>query len=141
MTRRYLGIDAGGTTGIAVLDKDGEVIAWADLAPEQIESGALTMFAADLETSVCIEYPAQVRTSKNQQPMQDAVAALRRLFPNAATVQPGVWKTSAVASQPLPITASKVSQHQKDAVGIARWHRLQMLKVTQEVTQNEGDET
>lgn len=137
MIKRYLGVDAGGTTGMAVIDANGVVIAWANLAPEQIEHGVLTVFAADPETSVCIEYPAEVRTSKNQQPMQDAVAALRRLFPDAAVVQPGVWKTSAVASQPLPITASKVSQHQKDAVGIARWHRLQMLKVTQKESDGE----
>jgi predicted RNase H-like nuclease (RuvC/YqgF family) len=124
---RYLGIDAGGTSGAAIIDANGEVIAWMNVAPEDIETSVLKVFAADPETSVCIEYPANVRTSKDQEPMQQAVAALRRLFPNAYTVQPGVWKTSAVASQPIP-AGKHISQHQKDAVGIARWHRLQMLK-------------
>lgn len=124
----YLGIDAGGTTGVAIINDKGDVLAWMDLTSDAIEqSTTLRALANDPETSVCIEYPATIRTGRNQKAMHDAVDALKRLFPHAATVQPGVWKTSSVIKQPVP-AGWHISQHQKDAVGIARWHRQQMLK-------------
>jgi hypothetical protein len=109
------------------------VVMWGDLAPEEIEGSLLQHHRNDPATSVCIEYPVEF-PGKAQEPTRQATQEIRRMFPLADTVTPGVWKNSYRNSmlKALPPThnGQRVSAHMRDAVGIALWqkHRVESKK-------------
>jgi hypothetical protein len=127
----YVGIDVGLTTGYAVIDDKGQIVECGNLRPEDIGTSILIGIAAACmrgrdDIKVAIEYPALV-TQGREPGLVAPVMTFQSLFPTARPVQPGTWKQSAAAAEPYPATwhEDKLTAHQKDGIGIARWLRAQ----------------
>jgi hypothetical protein len=130
-----LALDPGITTGWALIDDDGRLEGCGNFLPEDLHDGLDFLIRkvnrTGDELEVVQEHLAYARMSGslgiNLRYVLEAIDRvivgcydLKRVF-----VTPGQWKTSAVAAQSRPEKwdGQPLTQHQKDAIGIA-WYRL-----------------
>jgi hypothetical protein len=126
-----LAIDVGVNTGYAVLNDKGEAVMTGKVHVKDLETSVLAMWATSPAektaiTHVCIEYPVfnVMSTTAN---LRHADEVVRRMYPDAHVVRPGVWKSSAVALQPMT-EYEHLSKHEQDAINIARWYKQRLDK-------------
>lgn len=124
----YVGFDIGETTGFTILDAEGEILVLQDLLPDQLNASTTLQRIANIPESytVALELPAATHGGYRKI-MREVVLFFMTTFPQAVRVQPGTWKQSAPGMQDTPYFWQGVplSQHQRDAIGIARWIRVQ----------------
>lgn len=119
-----LALDVGITTGAALAEDDGFIMDTWVIDAAALSDNDIRFFRDNPVVKVCMELPAPSLASSTAT-LRDVVEQMRQWFPDAHIVRPGVWKQSAVALQPLPdeVQHLKLSAHEKDAIGIARWYR------------------
>lgn len=119
-----IAVDVGCTSGYSVMNEEGEIIMTGNIHADDLSTSVLAAWAKEEQHAVCIEFPAPAVYSSTAT-LRHAIEQVRQMFPHAYTVRPGVWKSSAVALQPLPdeVQGCRLSHHEKDAINIARWYR------------------
>lgn len=110
-----LSIDPGLTTGVAVLNHQGEVILANELSgdPHLIVA---TLAEIPHEDEVIEEGPP----NRNNPFLDDLDGRLRTQFPDATWMRPTEWKSTPRARSPIPRKVSSV--HVKDAIRMGREH-------------------
>jgi hypothetical protein len=124
---KYLGLDVGLTTGVAIVDEHGFVerhftVVWQNTVTPQFLSWV--EYTKRMGFAACAEYPEPNMASRTRD-LVDTMDTFHMLFPDAYAVRPGVWKTSAIGQGPLPegVRSTPMSPHEKDAIRIALWYR------------------
>lgn len=117
----YLAIDPGVTTGVALIDEEGTVVdTWAIRDVASIEYVLVTVHDDYPSTQVIAEAPPQY-AGHYRSHTQDVEMVVKRHFPDVEWVPPGQWKGHP-ATRPTSELRG-LTQHEKDAVGLARWFR------------------
>ena len=126
-----LSIDPGLTTGIAVLNYNGEVILANELSGDP-----------DLIARTCAEIPHEDEVieegppNRNNPFLDDLDGRLREQFPEAVWMRPVDWKATPRASSPIPPRTIN-SIHVRDAIRMGReflhrsGHKLDTLAMAQ----------
>lgn len=116
-----LAFDPGVTTGVAVLAPTGDVLStYALRSREDVKGMAIRLNDRHQGAAVVIEQgPLQ---GGNYRPLIQGIEEdLREIFPDAAWVGPGEWKGHPSA-RPTHVMRG-LTQHEKDAVGLGRFHQ------------------
>lgn len=118
-----LTIDVGNVTGWALASDTGEVSMTGIVSADHLPISVLAHWAQEDTHRVCIEYPQSSVVSMTAT-LQQAIDFFKAQYPDAHVVRPGVWKTSRWGKAAMPVGFThKLTQHEKDAINIARWYR------------------
>lgn len=112
--------DPGVSTGAAVIDDSGAIVETS--VGRTLEDAHLiaVRFKQDYpENYVVIEEPP-LRGGNYRPHTQQVEEDLRKIFPDATWISPGQWKGTPASRGSLP---KYLTQHEKDAVGLARWFK------------------
>lgn len=142
-----LAIDTGITTGYAVVNDAGTVVKTGnlkyvdDFSPEgnDEEVDELLLIEALMNISdeyngfihgeVIVEYALTPTNSALDNRLRYINQLIKSVFPKAEVILPATWKNSRVTNKPIfPMNYGKLTQHQKDAIMIARFKLQQYLK-------------
>lgn len=116
--RSVISFDPGATTGVAVVDKNGDIVATFAFSLSELRD-----FVELLKWLDCFPIPIAIEVGpqfQHHSPItMQAEAAILNVFPDAVTISPGQWKGHPAADWHQ---LSKLrSKHERDAVGLARW--------------------
>lgn len=127
-----LSFDPGVTTGVALLKDDGTILDTTTVqSVEEMESYCYAVKndrkATDpLEDIVCVAEQGPQQSGNYRPHIQEIEEVIKKYFYDVHWVPPGQWKGHPVATS----SDVKKTQHEKDAVGLARWYRKTRMNVT-----------
>jgi hypothetical protein len=128
----WLGIDPGVTTGIAILDDNGELVGTtqlhAETVGEDLDELIRKIHRADRTIAVVREKIARVGSGALAQTLDQVLRDIHEVVIEVYDlptheVTPGEWKPSRVAKQLRPELDKKLSAHEKDAACMAAYIR------------------
>lgn len=119
----FVAFDPGVTTGIAVVDDNGNVVVtYAMREANGVEIIARELHSAYPDADVVAEQPPQY-AGHYRAHTQGIEKVLTSIFPDLDWATPSQWKGTPASRPPSPLR--NLTQHEKDAVGLARWLRSQ----------------
>lgn len=115
-----LGVDAGLTTGLAIVSGDDQRVLYSGSAqPNEVED-AVRRCAATVD-EVVVERSLPYKRSKLGQQLHSVHRLIERAAPEATWIDASDWKNTEVRMSPVP---RGVTQHEKDAIRICRWYLI-----------------
>lgn len=113
---KLLTIDPGLNIGWAMF-KDGLVVWTETTLIEHLDQGVKKWLDFDADV-VVIEFVLSITSSKLGEQLVGLDAKLKKLFPRAIYIRPGVWKPKMKA---MPIHVKTHTKHERDAVAMGMW--------------------
>jgi len=117
LSKFFVGIDPGITTGYAIVDDQGTLLESGNLLHEDLKESMMCSVVGLLGVSVIIEdTPIPTRSQMNRE-LQEIISDLHQVFPAATTIPSGVWKQAEISKRyPFPTKRfPHPTQHQRDA--------------------------
>lgn len=120
-----LGVDAGLTTGLAIVSGDDQRVLHYSTAPPEALGETLRLLERIVD-EVVVERALPYKRSRLGKKLEEVHALVDRACPEAHWIDASEWKNTEVRMSPVPRGAS---QHEKDAIRIARWYLLRFDSV------------
>jgi hypothetical protein len=115
-----LGVDAGVTTGLAIVSGDDQRVLFTGTAqPEDVEQQLLLIQGS--VDKIVVERALPYKRSRLGQELQTVHVLIERSCPNAIWIDASQWKNTEAKHTPVP---RGMSSHEKDAIRIARWYLI-----------------
>jgi hypothetical protein len=117
-----LGVDAGITTGLAIVSGDDQRVLHLETAQPDALQDKLVLMERTVD-KVVVEKALPYKRSKLGQQLQAVHLLIHDVCPNAVWIDASQWKNTEVKYSPVP---RGVTAHERDAIRIARWYLIQV---------------
>lgn len=120
-----LGVDAGLTTGLAIVSGDDQRVLHHSSCDVETLQFHLTLLERTVD-EIVVERALPYKRSRLGRELHLVHTLVERACPEAHWIDASQWKNTEVLLSPVP---RGVSQHEKDAIRMARWYLLRFDSV------------
>jgi hypothetical protein len=113
-----LGVDAGLTTGLAIVSGDDQRVLHFSCAKVDTLEVTLELLVRTVDEAV-VERALPYKRSRLGRDLQLVHTLIERALPEATWIDASQWKNTEAKHSPVP---RGISEHEKDAIRIARWY-------------------